>query len=348
MKKALWLALLVLLLTGCDGGTSGVDLYELEAGGQATASAAQARLRATQSAAFERQAQATMAAAATQGAAQVELELLRGRLEATRQAQEMALQSSGATEAARQAQYWQEATRQAHELRTTAEAMGARATQTVTALELEREVRTAVRREMQDELLGSWLPLIGLAVVIGGIGLFFSLAIRASDWFLEWRDRKMRLFETRHGTVAWYPGEDGFWEPRLLAAGPSNAKYAAPYTRQLRAQNESEAEVVALTPSGSVLSSRMESKPEPGVTGLAVVFLREAAVIVGEDADTIPGWRKLGWSSERWQRVVAALEAVGAVETRPGVGTLITDDFQDLGNLLYQVETRQVRIRPVR
>lgn len=355
MKKCIWLLLLmVILLAGCDEGyvpAYGVNLYAQAAGGQATMDAAQAMVQATQAAAFERSAQATMGAAATQGSVKVELELLQGRLDATRQAQDLAMGQAGATQSA----YWMEATRSAQDVRKTVEAVEAQATQTAVALDLRETVQESNRREARQELLGRWLPVIGLIALAALLVMLVQFGLRVMDWVLEWRDRKMRLFETRQGTVAFFPGEDGFWEPRLLI-GPAPFDYGAaknagfplrvPHLPKLR-PGPSDGEVVRLTASGSVLGSS-PGRIEPGVSGLAIIFLREAVAVVGEHSEVIPGWRNLpGWSSDKWQRVVAALEAAGAVETQHGVGTRVMEGFQDVGNLLYLVETRQVKVRPV-
>jgi hypothetical protein len=181
----------------------------------------------------------------------------------------------------------------------------------------------------------------GIAVIALGwlvLRMLYRFGPELIEWIIEWHDRPNRFMETRSGTATWVRGPDGELIPVLIKQIPERE------TRALRLEAQSQARAVTrLTASGSVLSSPIG----PGITTLAVQLLKAASATAGDDADTIPGWRNLeGWSSNTWQRVISALEAVGAVEIHKGVGTFVTNEFQTVGNLLYAVEMRQIKVRP--
>lgn len=341
--KTLAILIVMLLLAGCGEYVYEPDLYAMEAGGQATAVAAQALRRATQEASFREVERATMMAAETQGAAQIELDLLAGRLEATRGAQALEMEAAGATADARQverqetqAAYLVQATQAVMELRMTADVLGAQATQTAIVRLGELEAIEQDRREA----LATIQPVVWLVAALVVALLVVQTYTRLLDWNLEWRDRKNRLYETRLGTVIFELGENGEYYARLLSARSLPAKVGGEPTG---------VNVVKITASGSVLSSPVVrgSSQRNGTPELAIELLREAVRKLGESSTIIPGWRDLSWSSDRWQRVIAALSAAGLVVTKPGVGTYINDQrAADAGDLLYQLETRQVRLRP--
>jgi hypothetical protein len=336
MIVTFWI-LSLLALAGCEGLPASVgDVY-------AQAEQAQAAVRAE-----KQRAEATQQAMAAEG------DLLGLQLAATRQAQELSLELATATAAAAssratavQAGAWAEATQRSVELQETLQADQMRATQTALALAVQADVRRAEQNAMWDDFWSVLRPALALFVILALILMAFWMAVQTYQWWLTWQDRRNSHFETRSGTVVWIANGEGEMVPQLLATlRPVGVR--ASRRAEWQAARPSDVEVIPLTRSGSVLSSPMKNQSQPGgITVLVLEMLRDAVRVSGEDEQQVPSWRKLpGWSSERWQRVVAALEASQAVEVAPGRGTYVSNRYRDLGDVLYAVETRQLRIRP--
>lgn len=350
MRNALAFAVLVVglvMMTGCDtAAPAGYDLYSAASAGRATQDAAQAGIYATQQAQQEAYAQATLSAAATQGAAQVEMDLLYARLNATREAMSMQYEAAKSTEMAildadakTQTAAVAMVTRAAQDIRQTDEALEARATQTVTALLLDRSVQSESRKEAFEVVWDSVLFRVGGGLLVLYVG--YRIASRVLDWWIEfWKWRKS-IFETRSGTIAFVADEDGVYVPRVLGGADERWK------RIEARSSQSQAPVISMGRQGLLQISPTRSSESAGITSLAVKLLQDAVSYAGEDSETVPGWRNLpAWNSERWQRVIAGLEAAGAVRTEQRKGTFVSEEYETLGNLLYMVETRQIKVRP--
>jgi hypothetical protein len=326
------------------------DLYAQSADAQATQIAALAALRATDQAIQDEHAQATLSAAATQGAAQIEIDLLAARLQATKDAQSLELERARATDTAAaarstqvQAELLSRQTQAARDLQATTGAMAAQATQVALSIQVQRDTAAAQRQEQFAEFWAGFKTLLAVVVVCWLVGLASYMSFQVFAWWLHWRDLRMRMVESRSGTAVWVDPSDSFY-PMLLGAPSQVARRALIPNLDLVSDLPA---VRRLTASGSVLASQPDPRrPQPTITIQAIQLLHAAVQISGPEASTIPGWRDLKWSSERWQRVVAGLAAAGAVVAQPGVGTTITHTYETLNNLLYAVEMRELIVRP--
>lgn len=345
--RILRVVLVAVALAGCDGGyppPGGYDLYSAASAGRATQEAAQAAIYATQQAQQEAYAQATLSAAATQGAAQIEMDLLQARLNATREAMIVQFEQAESTEMAMrdEAALTQTAaaavvTQAAQAMRQTDDALHASATRTVAALTLDQQIQSENRREVFDMVWNSVVVQLLLILLI--IFAIYKTAERVFEWLIEWQKWKRSLFETRSGTVVFTPDADGVYVPRVLSG--SEERWKRLDSRSLQSQ----AQVVSMGRQG-LLQLSPPGNAE-GITKLAVRLLQDAVMYAGEDSEMVPGWRNLPkWNSERWQRVIAGLEAAGAVRTEERKGTYVSEEYETLGNLLYMIETRQIKVRP--
>jgi hypothetical protein len=349
MVKLFALSLFLLFLAACSDASS-PDFYAASADAVATQQAAQAALRATGEAIQDQHAAATLSAAATQGAVQAEIDLLAARLQATKDAQALELERARATDtaaSARSTQVQAEAlarqTQAARDLQATTGALSAHATQAALSIQVQHDIAAAQRQEQFAEFWAGFKTLLAVVVVCWLVGLASYMSFQVFAWWLHWRDLRMRMVESRSGTAVWVDPSDSFY-PMLLGAPSQVARRSLIPNLDLVSDLPA---VRRLTASGSVLASRVDPRrPQPTITIQAIQLLHAAVQISGPEASTIPGWREVHWSSERWQRVVAGLAAAGAVVAQPGVGTTITHTYETLNNLLYAVEMRELIVRP--
>ena len=106
--------------------------------------------------------------------------------------------------------------------------MAGRSTQPAEAIILAQTVAQARRQEAADEnwsrLWWVWYCLAPLAV--GGVGLAVVVFVGKIllDAWMEWQDRKRRMYETRRGTVVWMDDGSGTLVPVLLGDGMQTAR----------------------------------------------------------------------------------------------------------------------------
>jgi len=338
------LLLFIILLSACDSTAITPDLYAASADARATQKAAESGLRATDRAIQDERSQATLSAAATSGAAQVEMQLLQARIDATRQAQDLEIERARVTEAATiaratqiQAENYAQATHIAEGLQATANVAVAHATQTAVVVLAYQESGRAVRQNNIEALWDYFIPaLIGILLIFLAIFAIYT-APHAARLVRTWIDRRNRHYYTPIGILVYTPGPDGLERAQLIQGGriiPSSSSSG----------------VISLNRSGSVLSSPMRlssGEDHPGVNMLAMRLVQDAMTVEGPGSDTIPGHRRLdGWTSDRWQRVVGALRQAGAAVTRPGVGAFVTGEFHNLNELCFALETKKLHLRP--
>jgi hypothetical protein len=344
-----YLLLLLFLLAACSDVPP--DFYAQSADAQATQQAAQAALRATDSAIQDQHAQATLSAAATQGAVQAEIDLLTARLQATKDVQALELERARATDtaaSARSTQVQAEAlakqTQAARDLQATTGALSAQATQTALSIQVQRDTAAAQRQEQFAEFWAGFKTLLAVVVVCWLVGLASYMSFQVFAWWLHWRDLRMRMVESRSGTAVWVDPSDSFY-PMLLGAPSQVARRALIPNLDLVSDLPA---VRRLTASGSVLASQPDPRrPQPGITVQAALLLKAAIEINGPESSKVPGWRDLpGWSSELWQRTIGSMVAAGVMVAQPGVGTSVTHTYETLNNLLYAVEMRELKLRP--
>src|SRR3972149_2517259 len=278
---------MILLLVGCDDGGYGVDLYSEASKGRATLDAAQAGLYATQDARQQNYAQATLSAAATQGAAQGEIDLLKARLQATRDAMTMELERSRPTERARLEKAMLAVQNQA----ATVEAVSARATQTAIALQMDATIQDARRREQMEEIKANIMPLAWVVIFMVASVLLFYIVLESFHRRIKWRDQKESLIDRRPGTFAWV------FDPNTEMTFPQLISGITP-----RLPARIAAEMVEFSPGGVTATAPMSDSNAMGdhtsLSHLAIRLLQDAQAVVGGDSMYIPGYRALpGWSS---------------------------------------------------
>jgi hypothetical protein len=339
MTRAVFL--LFILLAAC--APSPVDPFYMIQAGQELQSAGNAAIQATQQARHEQVQQIAMAATGTADAQAAQatsqaLEAEKASYHATASADAQAAQVAQVTARAAEAQ----ATQAAY-----LSSLSLSATQTTTAIGLETE-RQAAEREQQMAEFRAWLIRSALFCLVAAIIIYlvytlWRLRYAINDWIdwrIEWLDRRNRLFETRSGTVQVTPNGDGTYTIQLVSSRPP-----PPNLRHFDIHSRSDAgQVQALTSSGSVLISPLARSQPDGVTIMALKFVRDA-VRNGWTGDQLPGWREADWTSEKWQRVVAALKSVGVVETGSN-GTFLTERYECTVDLLNDLERGDLRVRP--
>lgn len=329
----------MLVLTGC-AEQSGPDLYAAVSDAQATQGAARASLRATEKAVEHERVQATVQARRTEGAAEVEIQLLEARAQATQAALDVEFQRAEATEAAvmvlgtqAAANQYATATAAVEQIQATSAVLRAYATQTAVVFDTER---SAARARIGRNLDQFW-PVFGIALILITIYLVIRIGKLILDWYFTFQDRRNRHHYTPVGIVMYDPNGHGGETARLM-------------TGQRHIPAAYQPEVRALTPSGSVLSAPMQPRApseNQSTALLALQLVQDCVAVNGEDSVEVPGWRDLpGWTSDRWQRVKASLQAAGAVVSEPSRGTFITDEYQNLGYLLFCLETKSLKLRP--
>lgn len=332
------LAVSVLFLAGCAELPAGQDLGKAIADARATQSAAQAQMRATEKADQRQRGEATMAAAQTQGAVQAEIDLLRARIDATQQAIDIEGQRAQLTEAASQVKATETAaailaagTAQARNLQATTIASQGYATQTAVAISMVRAVSDAARDERTAKVMWYVRTFGPAAVLIVLAGVIIAVLLVYLPQFIRMRliqlDRPTRFQETRAGSV-YLIGE----QPYLVGQSPTvGLKLPAGPGAQT---------VTALTPSRSVLSSPMPLS----IRDMTISLLKTAVMINGKGHNQLPRWDKLGWSPRPTRRVIAALVAAGALIVESGRGSYVADEYQTLGNLLFEIETNHLEL----
>jgi hypothetical protein len=314
--KVIILSTLGLLLCGCTVGPS-----------SGLASIAEARAQEGR----QRIAQEAAQSAAELSARQTMYALEALGVQATMTADARISQATQQADATREAA---SSTATAQSNAATATAIGARATQEV------------FRQEIQGYVDVGWLllPLCGSAAVIG---IVIAFLWKGSDYLWEAYIRRQSIAEHRAGTIAWIEDDEGRMVPAII--GPMLTPPRIPQLSPRVTVNHGGGGdgVYKLTASGSVLASpvgRREPPENAGVRELALDLLWKAQHLYGVTGTTIPGWRQVdGFNSEKWQRVIASLRALGFVETS-NAGTFLVG--VTIGDLHYKIETNQVKVRP--
>jgi hypothetical protein len=141
------------------------------------------------------------------------------------------------------------------------------------------------------------------------------------------------------GVMVYMPLEPGGEYRWVMATNPANFRLPMRINTGLDQPDQ----VEMLTPSGSVLAAPIHRE---NTTPALVERLLTDSISAGYDGEKIPGWRQLsGWNSEKWQRPVAALQVLDLVETTP-TGTHLTSRYETTVDLLADVRSGRVRIRP--
>lgn len=294
---------------------------------------AEGQLRATQQAAIERAAAATLQAAELQERARAEIDVLNAYLGAT----QTAFAIDGLRATSTMSAILATDTAVANQSTATAVAHQARATQAA----LEMQMRQAARDEKWNTTMAWFYAIfwpVVIVLVLSGLGV---LVWRGFNWLIEWSDRKRAIYQTPFGIITFEPDEFGRYRPRMLISNDSN------FFRSRPNMNSLESGVQSITMSGSVLSSPPRT-PDNSTASLALSLVQDAARVAGPASSVLPGWRQLephGWNSEKWQRVVAALRAAGLVETEQGRGTYLVR-YACLSDLEVALRSRKVSIRP--
>lgn len=302
---------------------------------------------------------ATLQAAAERGTSAAVIERIEAEKSGTREAVVMQVTSVAAALQLTQAARNYAATDTAYPATTTASVRGtatgdakvafdAQVTQTAAAIVLRDEQEKREWAQLKREtfmVLGTIFVIALLVMLFFGILAVYRVVILRLE-------ARASLWDTRKGAVQVWREPDG----RLMFEGVTYPELlpetAVPTYNSAAAANVAPA-VEQL--SRSVWASDMPERSKPdGVGELAKRLIRDAIAVVGEEANQVPRWETLkragiDWiTSEKQQRIVAALgpDGAGVLDVRPGVGTFVSDMYIDLGNLLYALETGQIKVRP--
>lgn len=323
------LLILFLLLTAC-GESPPSDLRRVESAARSTLDSAAAGVKATQDAVQQERTRATLQAAKTQGAAQIEIDLLQARIEATLQARDLEIASARATEESRPV----------HATQTQAVIDSAtirRPTETARALVVAHDLDMLQRSQTLDLFWLYFWPVFGVALLLSLLVLAIRLGLNLYEYAIKWRTLSNSVRGPGGSRFAWQVNGETF--------------QAVPGTRPLplhvpdpvhRLGNGDVAYVSGMPPRKQLPAQRSESH-------LVARLLSDAIEIAGEDSTMLPGWRVLqdrGWTSDAWQRATAPLIQAGAVIAQVRVGTYVADNYVDLAGLLDAIETRKLRVIP--
>lgn len=173
-----------------------------------------------------------------------------------------------------------------------------------------------------------WL-IAPLCATGAALAVAVSLFYRLGDAYVQQKVKAAQIRESRAGTVAWVPNDDGWLEPKLL-------------TEQNRTifVNKGAADQVE-----QISKSVVASPPVPHVqdiNSLTVQLLRQASAVNDPNGIELPGWRQLpGWTSGKWQRAIKALRQAGLVASTSEQGTTLT---KSLGEVSFDLEVGKIRL----
>lgn len=318
MKNIVLLILLLLFLVGC--GPAITDPYQAIELANAQIQATQRADRAAREATLDAEERATIVAAQTAGAAQIEIQLLQARIESTKQA--FALEQEGL----RYTEIAQASTRAASEydLQQTSTAGAAHATQTAIAALAGIEGARVEQAKQTAELWNNIIPLVGV-IVLASLCILLFLIIRRINDYLTIRNKRLELdsymSETRLGTIAWIEDENGIMIPRLMS--------------EMRVLNYNNFSGLRETRALPLPNTNPQEDNDQTEKDLAMQLVTQSIHANGADANKVLSWRTAGWSSEKWQRAISFLRGRGLVKA-DSTGTYANGDLE---NVRYALET---------
>lgn len=329
--------LLSLLLSSCEEmqlGQGGADPYAAIAGADATQSAAKAQLQATEQAVRERSSQATLQAARTQGAAQIEIDLLRARAQSTQEAFDLQIASDKATQEAGYARQTVQAALAVETQQAARQTQEAVPTTTAIADIVRHEENMRDQAQVRDMLLLWFWPLLMVAVIVAVVILAVRLGLDTYREWIKWQSLRNSVRGPEGG--------------RFVMAVKDQLPQFVGSTRPLPLARPDP--VRPLGPGEIAFASPMpEHKPARTATHLVIQLLEDAIAIAGETSTVLPGWRDFqdagfDWDSARWQQAVKPIAQAGGLIPRVSLGTAVAEDYQDLAGLLEAIELRKLRV----
>lgn len=292
---------------------------------------AEGQIRATQKAADEQELQVTHAAARTQGAARIEMELIDKAAGGTATAWSVVQSQATATYAG--------ATLEASQATAVAQADSRVATQAALQIETVNRQAAAERDRAISQFLSWFVPLaVFFLVAILEMGIVFVVYS-----LIQRGNRAHSIFPLGRNANPWGLVIYDQRGPRFVSIQDQS------HLRSIPNLDEQENQVWRATPSGSVLVSKpdpIESSTTADLVYLVLRLLDDSIKIAGQDSKTIPRWEKLpGWNKENCELAKDALERSGLVRIVPNQGTYLTK-YECIADLALAVEKNEVKIRP--
>lgn len=225
--------------------------------------------------------------------------------------------------------------------------LSARATQTRLASLQEQEVLQArydnEQAQFTDLIFRVTIGLLSIfGVVPAGLYVIWKGAERLAEWLswkMTWEDRRRQVIETAAGPFVYTVLPDGreVWQPA------SEVWFSRP-------------RMTTLTRSQTLqFSERIRPNVLENADGLALAarLVRDAASLLGMDANIIPSWRALkesgkGWTSGPWQSAVNWLKSVGAVVTVDRERTSLSGEYPTLYSLSIAMTDGKLSPAPTR
>ncbi len=202
-------------------------------------------------------------------------------------------------------------------LRVTQTMADVQATQTVQPTAIAAAMQIAAARASRAQVVSNAAPFVMLIAILALLAAA-GIAIRWLWLLVEWGDRKNGQVHTPYGLMQYR--HDGELTDRAKISIPRLSDDPIPAAPVLEYQED-------------------EPEREPGLRDQALELLDKAVDIYGTETHVIPGWRRAGWSSDKWQRVVDYLRTVGLAQTSPG-GTKAIPSVRDV---VYKLETTDPR-----
>ena len=203
-------------------------------------------------------------------------------------------------------------------LRVTQTMADVQATQTIQPTAIAAAMQIEAARANRAQVVANAMPffvLIGILALLAAAGI----TIRWLWMLVEWSDRRHGQVHTPYGLMQYR--HDGALKDRA----------------ELRIPRLSDDPI----PAAPVLEYPVEDDQDQpaGLRDQALELLDKAVDLYGAETHIIPGWRRAGWSSDKWQKVVDYLKTVGLAATSPG-GTKAVPNVRDV---VYRLETTDPR-----
>lgn len=206
----------------------------------------------------------------------------------------------------------------ADSLRVTQTMADVQATQTVQPTAIAAAMQIAAARASRAQVVSNAAPFVMLIAILALLAAA-GIAIRWLWLLVEWGDRKNGQVHTPYGLMRYRQDGELTDRPELriprLDADP--------------------------IPAAPVIDYPVEDDQErpAGLRDQALELLDKATDLYGSETHIIPGWRRAGWSSDKWQKVVDYLRTVGLAQTSPG-GTKAIPNVREV---VYKLETTDPR-----
>lgn len=304
------LALALLWLTGC----APTDSASLQAQAEQAAQRERRQTADARQAKIEREAQAAAATMEAREQDQHEIDMLLAGSQATIAAiqaeqdrLDVALAGRQATQAA-----WSDS------LRVTQTMADVQATQTIQPTAIAAAMQIAAARASRAQVVSNAAPFVMLIAILALLAAA-GIAIRWLWMLVEWSDRRHGQVHTPYGLMRYR--QDGELTDRAELRIPRLDADPIPAAPVMEYPDEDDQERPA------------------GLRDQALELLDKATDLYGAETHIIPGWRRAGWSSDKWQRVVDYLRTVGLAQTSPG-GTKAIPSVRDV---VYKLETTDPR-----